>query len=118
MTNDVQRKFKQLRDMWLEETKDYRRIAYVIANPSYEDIIEMGIDAFPLIIEELKKELQEGKQINMWFFALHKITKLNPIPPEEWADQRLMAQRWVEWAEENKEFYPVPIKGSEMAEAV
>lgn len=113
MDQDIKRKFDELKEVWFSETINYSRPKHIIAHPAYEDIIDMGQDVLPLIIDEMKKELEGEKGVHLWFFALHKITNENPVPSSQWGDVREMAKTWIKWAEEKLEK-----KGSKVAQAV
>jgi hypothetical protein len=57
----------------------------------YQQIIGMGWEAVPLILEELRREPDQ------WFWALEAITDENPVPPEAAGKVRQMAQAWLAW---------------------
>jgi hypothetical protein len=102
MNDSVKERFDELKKIWLEETKDYSRVLYIIAHPAYEEIIEMGLAALPLIIADLKDGLRaDPPVVHHWFFALQKITDRSPVPIN--GDLQQMAQRWILWAEESLE---------------
>jgi len=117
MDKTIKERFDELKIMWLEETKNYSRITHIIGHPCYEDIIDMGPAVLPFIIEELRDGLKSNPPIiHNWFFALQKLTNDNPIHSSEWGDLKKMAQRWVDWAEENSEkietkTYSLPMSG-------
>jgi hypothetical protein len=62
---------------------------------SYQKIIGMGLEAVPLILEEL------GREPSQWFWALEAITDENPVPPEAAGKVRLMAKAWIQWGREH-----------------
>jgi hypothetical protein len=58
---------------------------------SYQNIIGMGPDAVPLILEELRREPDH------WFWALEAITLDNPVPPQDAGQLDKMALAWIAW---------------------
>jgi hypothetical protein len=61
----------------------------------YQKIIGMGMEAVPLLLQELQREPDQ------WFWALEAITDQNPVPPEAAGNVRQMAAAWVEWGKAN-----------------
>jgi len=61
--------------------------------PEYQQIIGMGRDAVPLILEELQKEPDH------WFWALAATTGEDPVPPEHKGKLSEMTKAWLEWGE-------------------
>jgi len=104
MNDGIKVRFDELKNIWLEETKDYSKIRHIIAHPSYEDIIDIGPSVLPMIIADLKEGVRADPPIiHNWFFALQKLTNENPVPVNEWGNLQQMAQRWIFWAEESLE---------------
>lgn len=56
----------------------------------------MGTGAVPLILTELRQELEIGEPDD-WFVALWAITGENPVPIESQGKGREMAEAWIEW---------------------
>lgn len=83
--------FRVLAKKWKEETMFLSSITDIEANPSYQEIIKMGPVVVPLILRDLKEEL------NMWFGALTSITGENPILPEHVGNIEKMAEDWFAW---------------------
>jgi len=63
-------------------------------HPAYQQIIGMGQDALPLLIEELRREPDH------WFWAMQAITGVNPVPPENRGNVAKMTQAWLAWAQQ------------------
>jgi hypothetical protein len=61
----------------------------------YQQIIGMGQEAVPLILEELQREP------NQWFWALEAITEANPVPLEAAGKVGQMAEAWLAWGREH-----------------
>jgi hypothetical protein len=60
-------------------------------DPAYQQIIGLGKTAVPLILRELRNE------VDHWFWALRAITREDPVPPEIRGKMRSMAACWLEW---------------------
>jgi hypothetical protein len=61
-------------------------------HPAYQEIIGMGRDALPLILEALQHE------VDHWFWALRSITGVDPVIPEHRGQLPAMASDWIGWA--------------------
>lgn len=88
--------FKHLAERWKEETASTPIASQKFDHPAYREIIGLGSDAIPLLLEELRE-----KPNYYWFFALRKLTNADPVKPEHYGKLELMAQDWLEWAKEN-----------------
>lgn len=87
----VKQKFEQLRRQWWEETAHLSSAEQRAIHPSYQQIIGMGPDVVPLILQSLDAEPDD------WFWALHAITCEDPIPAEKRGNMRAMADAWIDW---------------------
>lgn len=85
----ILRKFEQLTSKWKEETAIFSSIKKKINHPAYQEIIAMGEEVIPLILEELKREPSH------WFYALSVITKADPVSSEDSFEQAVEA--WLNW---------------------
>lgn len=63
-----------------------------IKHPAYQEIITMGEEVIPFILEELSREP------NHWFYALTVMTKADPVSPEDNFQQAVEA--WLNWGRE------------------
>ena len=88
--------FRELADEWHRETGHLSSITASCEHPAHKKIVAMGMDAVPLMLEDLVKN---GP--NHWFWALTEITGENPITEEIAGKIQLMADRWVEWGKRN-----------------
>jgi hypothetical protein len=61
--------------------------------PAYQQIIGMGKDAIPLILDELQREEDH------WFWALKSITGEDPVAPPDRGNMPKMTEAWLRWAE-------------------
>lgn len=93
-TPPIREKFEKLKNQWKEETSDFSRIRYIIAHPAYEEIIEMGEEVLPFILEDFCCENPAN-----WFFALQKISKECPVHKTDWGDIPKMTAAWLKWGE-------------------
>jgi hypothetical protein len=92
----ILRNFYRLMATWKTETCFLSNINEKCAHPAYQEIIEMGRDVVPLILEELKREPDH------WFAALRKLTGENPVPPGARGKLKDMALAWLEWANKHE----------------
>lgn len=82
--------FTALVEQWRRETGFLSSVDEKILHSAYQSIMTMGIDAVPLVLEEL--EARGGH----WFWALHFMTKgVDPVP--EGADIAAARDAWLEW---------------------
>jgi len=73
---------------FLSSTTDMARLG------SYQQIIQIGPEAIPLILRELEREP------DYWFIALEQISGENPVPNEMRGRLPLMADVWLRWGRE------------------
>ena len=84
--------FRQLADTWIEETGDSSLIQKKVRHPAYQQIIELGPDVVPLILQDLEESPTH------WFRALTAITGENPVLPGSTFRQAVDA--WLTWGRE------------------
>jgi hypothetical protein len=93
-------KFDELAADWKRDTR--RRLSSsawdMAMNPKYVAIIGMGLSAVPLILKQLRSELEAG-QPDHWFVALWAITQENPVPESSRGKIKEMAKAWLAWGE-------------------
>ncbi len=82
-------KFRRLADQWYENTRHLSSINKQIMHPAYLQIIGMGPDVIPLVLEELKQTQEH------WFPALFALTGEDPAPEGCTFDEAVNA--WLEW---------------------
>ncbi|MBN4005478.1 MAG: hypothetical protein HWQ58_28340 [Nostoc sp. LPT] len=87
--------FIKLANQWRSETKHLSLMSDMILHTAYQQIIGMGTDAVPLILEELSREPEH------WFWALRSITGANPIKPEDRGRLKKMAEAWLDWGRQH-----------------
>lgn len=113
MDQDIKQRFDELKENWCQATINMSKTIHIIGHPSYEEIIEMGEHVVPLIIEELRKERESGKGFRIWFFALQKITGINPLSKLKYTSVEELAEWWINWSTKN-----LNKKGSKVEQAV
>src|SRR5438067_9872776 len=84
-------RFQRLAAEWKQRSRHMSNTAQMAMLRPYQQIIGMGREAVPLILEELQREP------NQWFWALEAITAENPVPSEAAGNVGLTAQAWIDW---------------------
>lgn len=92
---DQSKKFKQLVEKWHAEQDPFSSVIN-FEHPAYKGIIDMGMDAIPLILRELQEDP------DYWFWALQEITKENPVEEGQEGNLELMTLAWLSWGEERE----------------
>src|SRR6266404_5895121 len=87
-------RFQRLAAEWKEQSRHMSNTAQMAMLRPYQKIIGMGVDAVPLILEELQREPDQ------WFWALEAITDESPVPPEAAGKVRQMTQAWIDWGKQ------------------
>jgi hypothetical protein len=87
------RRFQELARQWKDATLVTSSITEMATHPACQQIIGMGKDAVPLILDELRREPDH------WFWALHAITGDDPVPAAERGKLDAMTKAWLEWGE-------------------
>jgi hypothetical protein len=64
--------------------------------PSYREIIGMGNQVVPWLLQELEREPGH------WFNALAAITKADPVPAQDRGNVDKMTEAWLRWAKDNR----------------
>ena len=88
-------KFDRLAATWEYNNANMSSISEMALLPSYQEIIGMGKDAIPLILDALKNKP------NHWFWALKAITGENPVQPADRGNIKMMTATWLEWGKQN-----------------
>lgn len=91
---NVARRFQHLAERWRTETRYLSSLSKVSMHPAYQQIIGLGRDALPLILQELE---QNGGH---WLWALHSITGEDPAPLDATFHEAVSA--WLEWGRERR----------------
>lgn len=74
-------------------------ITKIKEHPAYQQIVSLGMDAVPLLLEAMRNETPPGH----WFVAMHDICghAVN-IPKELWGRVREIEQLYIKWGLENE----------------
>lgn len=91
---NIQILFNEYKENWLRETKFISNMTEITNNYYYQQIILLGENVIPLIIQDLKYEE------NHWFYALEKILSFTPIKNEHKGIYNLMKLDWLNYLEE------------------
>ncbi|MBD2774362.1 hypothetical protein [Iningainema tapete] len=94
LKTDIAQKFEELAAMWELEVNGSSFVGEKTSHSAYQQIIEMGHAAIPLILKELET------RPNHWFAALRAITGENPVLPEQRGKIKQMAAAWLQWGKE------------------
>jgi len=90
----VSQKVAELATTWKEERGPSSSFSDLVLSPSYQRIIGLGPKAIPAILVEL------ATRPDHWFWALHAMTGVNPIPDDAAGDFQAMTEAWLRWGEE------------------
>jgi hypothetical protein len=88
--------FDNFYEKWHEETKYLSSPTMMFENRYYKKIISLGMVVVPVIINKLKETPCH------LFFALYKITGINPARPENRGNIEKMSNDWIAWWERKK----------------
>lgn len=89
--------FEWLASNWKNETAHLSSIRLLKDNYHYRQIVELGDDVIPMILEDL----EQGDYPAYWYPALKEIAGgEDPVSPEHRGNVREMTRAWVRWARE------------------
>lgn len=91
----AEKRFRQLATRWKADSQFMSSATEMSMLQPYQEIIEMGEAALPLIFSDLEEEP------NHWFWALQAITGEDPISSEHTGDVDAMAEDWLIWGREH-----------------
>ena len=84
-------KFMRLVKEWKANRPHSSSIEKLSMHPAYQQIIGLGPDVLPLLLQEL------ATAPGQWFWALRAITCENPVSDDHRGDLRKMADDWFAW---------------------
>lgn len=87
-------RFNQLVIEWKARARLLSSVDEIVELQPYQDIIDMGEAAVPLLLAQLKSE---GANPHHWFYALRAVTGENPVSPDDRGRTKKMAAAWLEW---------------------
>ena len=91
----LKNRFLDLKRRWKSATILSSNSDEIINNPNYIQIINLGNDIIPFILEDLEVTNDH------WFVALNKLTNINPISPNHFGNVIQMKNDWLTWARNN-----------------
>ena len=86
----LMQEFELLARQWREETAHLSSVAMMAEHSAYKQIINMGMAAVPMILQELRREPDH------WFWALSVITQENPVNAGDAGDISKMTKAWLQ----------------------
>lgn len=95
MSDELRTRFRELAARWKAQRGPHSSVQRLCDHPAYREIVAIGIDAVPLILEELRREPDH------WFIALWTLTGAEPVSEENRGRLVEMARQWVEWGVAN-----------------
>ena len=90
----VAEKFGELANEWHDEVDFLSSPSVITGNDTYLQIISMGREVIPLILEDLK---ERG---GLWYRALRILSGEDPVHIDERGNIEEMKRAWLEWGRE------------------
>jgi len=87
--------FDKLAYDWQSSTAGLSSTTERMEHWAYGEIIKLGSDVIPFIIERLKQP-----HSRLWFDVLAEITHEDPISESAYGDVPAMAEAWIQWFED------------------
>ena len=88
-------RFLKLADQWEYETVLLSSTDQITEHPAHQEIVNMGAPVVPLILERMQS------QGGHWFHALHDITGVDPVSPDDRGNITAMQRAWLTWGDLN-----------------
>ena len=85
--------FDRLADEWKRGTVHLSSPSMIAKHSAYQEIVQMGLVAVPLILRDLRKAP------TLWFMALRAITGESPIRVGDGGNIDAMRAAWVDWVD-------------------
>ncbi len=102
-TTELEAAFNLLAEAWLKETAFHSNGYSIVKHPAYQQIVELGEVALPLIFRELEK----GQMAVHWPYVLRAVTGANTEPPPKQLpagfvglDIKAIHEAWLQWGRE------------------
>src|SRR4051812_22799148 len=94
----LEARFARLTKEWVEEAAYKSFIEDVIETEAYQQIISLGRSVVKRnIVSLILSDLQKSPK--PWFYALHVITAVDPIPARAAGNTKKMVAAWVQWGQ-------------------
>jgi hypothetical protein len=91
----LKQRFDELAEIWRAECVWTSSSHEMAMHPAYQQIIGMGPDAIPLLLDEMLHRPDH------WSWALSAITGDDPVQEDHRGKIDLMARDWIAWGKEN-----------------
>ena len=88
---DPEAEFAGLVQRWKRDCMFESSTTKMILQPAYQQIIGMGDKAVPLLLREMEREPDH------WGWALHAITRVDPVRREDAGRLAKIAEAWLAW---------------------
>lgn len=100
ITEALRIQFEILARIWEHDTRHLSNSRRVIEHPSAKQIAELAdnTEVLSLIFEDM---FESDQRVLQWFVLLPQITKVLPIPEEDYGYVEKMRQHWLTWGREN-----------------
>jgi len=92
-TDALRERFERLAARWQRETARSSSVEDRVEHPAYREIISMGGEVVPLILQDL------AKTPRMWGPALEAITGADPVLAEHAGKLDKIAEDWLQWGD-------------------
>jgi len=86
-------RFRSLAQLWRSETQWLSSTRDIAMHPAYQEIIGMGAEALPMILEDLRQNSGH------WYWALKAISNEDPVVPRDRGSIKKMKGAWLQWGE-------------------
>ena len=93
ISREMSAAFDRLADEWKRETAHLSSPSMIAKHSAYQEIVQMGLVAVPLILRDLRKAP------TLWFMALRAITGESPIRVENGGNIDAMRAAWLDWGD-------------------
>ncbi len=94
-SESVEALFQKLAAEWQDATARFSSSSKIVQHPAYQQIIQLGQAAVPMILRDLDREPDH------WFAALRAITGEDPVAPTDHGYMDRMAAAWVRWGKDH-----------------
>jgi hypothetical protein len=88
---NIEERFHNFVDEWEQDTCFESSTTIRMTHPVYQEIINLGEEAIPLILKEME---ENGGH---WFHALEMLTGEDPTNPEDAGRVAKLQESWLEW---------------------
>lgn len=94
--DQTSRTFRQLVKRWKSTRNEIATFTRMAKHPAYQQIIALGSQVTPLILEELRREP------DYWFWALTEIEGVDPVPQASRGKMDKMTEAWLNWGRKKR----------------